>query len=140
MNKQNGLLGFYASFGFEEEQQETVKNYLWGDNGLKAKLNHISPINYGTDFDIILFQFYVNPIDYLKQNLKEIGNYRRKEKAIGVSIILDNDFFKLSEQGRKEFFKNSINNRIEQLGERVKKSKLDLDVPLLIDAIKRSEI
>jgi hypothetical protein len=92
---ENNLFGVYASFNMGEIEKESVKQLLWGTNGLKEILSEIKWMNYGKDFQIILFEFYVNPIPYERNNIKEIGNYSRKEKSIGLPIILDQDgFFK----------------------------------------------
>ncbi|CAN0597178.1 unnamed protein product, partial [Ectocarpus sp. 12 AP-2014] len=101
---ENNIIGVYASFGFGETKKELVKEYLWGEYGLKNKYYALKWQNYGNDVVLILFEFYVNPIPYLRGNLKEIGSYRRKEKAIGIPVIIDDEnFFKLDETGRLEF-------------------------------------
>ena len=94
---ENNLYGVYASFNIGEVEKEYVKQLLWGANGLKELLSEIKWFDYGRDIEIILFEFHVNPIPYELNNIKEIGNYRQKEKSIGIPIILDQDgFFKLN--------------------------------------------
>jgi hypothetical protein len=83
------IFGFYASFQSGETDQELVKKYLWGDNGLKEQLKSLKSQSYGQDFHLILFEVYVKPIPYLRDALKEMGNYRRKEKSIGIPVILE---------------------------------------------------
>lgn len=34
----DNLIGFYANFNFGDNDQEVVKDYLWGEHGLKNKL------------------------------------------------------------------------------------------------------
>ena len=63
--KEDNLIGFYASFNQADEDQELVKKYLWGDFGLKEKLKTLKWYNYGQDFHLILFEFYVKPIPCL---------------------------------------------------------------------------
>jgi hypothetical protein len=130
----DNIFGFYANFHSGETDQELVKQYLWGDLGLKEQLKTLKWQPYGQDFHLILFEFYVNPIPYLRDALKEIGSYRRKEKSVGIPVILDHEiFFKLIEVDRHKFFHTTILNRLELLKEKVKKNKLDLDIGKLIN-------
>ena len=70
--------------------------------------------------------------------LKEIENYRKKEKSIGVSIVVtDENFFNKSEEGRYNFLKDSILQKLGLLNESVKKKKLDTNMELLIDDVKK---
>jgi hypothetical protein len=129
----DNLLGFYASFNGPGKDQDEIKNYLWGKNGLKEKLLSIKWQDYGNDFHLILFQFHTNPIPYERENLRIIENYRRKEKAIGIPIIVDDDnFFNLKEIQRQLFFKQTMIERLGLLKEKVKRNKLDLDIDKLI--------
>ena len=128
----DNIFGFYASFQSGETDQELVKKYLWGDNGLKEKLKGLKWQEFGQDFHIILFEIYVKPIPYLRDALKEMGNYRRKEKSIGIPVILDQEnFFKLTEIDRHKFFHSTILKRLELLKEKVKANKLDLEIERL---------
>ena len=129
----DNLLGFYASFNGPGKDQDEIKNYLWGENGLKEKLLSLKWQDYGNDFRLILFQFHTNPIPYERENLRVIENYRRKEKSIGIPIIVDNEnFFKLDEIKRQDFFRTTIIDRLQLLKEKVKRNKLDLDIDKLI--------
>ena len=128
----NNIFGFYASFHSGETDQEQVKQYLWGDKGFKEQLKNLKWQEFGQDFHLILFEIYVKPIPYLRDALKEMGNYRRKEKSIGIPVILDQEnFFKLTEIDRLKFFHATILKRLELLKEKVKKNKLDLDIEKL---------
>ena len=133
-NHNDNLIGFYASFNMDDKEsnKEIVKSFLWGKNGLKEKLKTIKWNSYGQDFQLILFQFYVNPISQLRDNLKEIESYRRKEKAIGIPVVIDKkNFFKLNESKKWEFLNNTIIDKLDLLVEKVKRNKLDLNVGLL---------
>ena len=132
----NNIIGFYASFNFEEK--EIVKKYLWKENGLTEKLKSLEWKFYGEDFHLILFQVYVKPIPYTRANLREIENYRGKEKAIGIPIIIDEDnFFKLEEKGRQKFFQETIDMKLDLLKEKIRRNKLDLDIEKLKDDVRR---
>ncbi len=128
----DNIFGFYASFQSGETDQELVKQYLWGDTGLKEQLKSLKWQKFGQDFHLILFEIYVKPIPYLRDALKEMGNYRRKEKSIGIPVILDQEnFFGLTETDRHKFFHSTILKRLELLKEKVKRNKLDLDIEKL---------
>lgn len=127
----DNIFGFYASFMSGETEEELVKQYLWGEQGLKEQLKSLKWQDFGQDFHLILFEIYVNPIPYLRDALKEMGNYRRKEKSIGIPVILDQDFFKLNEIDRHKFFHTTILKRLELLKEKVKRNKLDLEIEKL---------
>ena len=128
----DNIFGFYASFQSGETDQELVKQYLWGDKVLKEQLKSLKWQAFGQDFHLILFEIYVNPIPYLRDALKEMGNYRRKEKSIGIPVILDHEnFFKLTEIERHKFFHSTILKRLELLKEKIKRNKLDLDIEKL---------
>lgn len=129
MTEQDSLLGFYGSFGFDDPNTEKVRSYLWGENGLDGKLKSIKPDTFGKDFDLILFQVYSNPVSELRDNLKEIESYRKKEKSIGISIVLDDtNFFHLDEQARQVFLVDVILEKLDRLKEVVARRRLDLDV------------
>lgn len=136
---QNNIIGFYASFNLNEPNKDFVKSYLWGSNGLKNKLAHLKWKNYGEDIETILFQIYVNPIQYERKNLREIESYRRKEKSIGIPIILDNDsFFKLTENEKQKFFTKIILKKLGLVELKVKQNKLNFDISQLIDDVNKS--
>ncbi|MGG5487116.1 hypothetical protein [Gaetbulibacter sp. PBL-D1] len=133
------IIGFFASFNAGETDQKIVKDYLWSDSGLKNKLAHLKWKNYGQGLQIILFQVYVKPIPYERRNLREIENYRPKEKSIGIPIILDNEnFFKLSETDRQQFFAESIVKKLGLVELKVKRNKLDFDILRLITDVKKA--
>ncbi|MCB0373400.1 MAG: hypothetical protein KDD31_10350 [Muricauda sp.] len=133
------IIGFFFFFNAGETDQDLVKDYLWSDSGLKNKLAHLKWKNYGQGLQIILFQVYVKPISYLRRNLREIENYRPKEKSIGIPIILDNEnFFKLTETERQQFFAESIVEKLGLVELKVKRNKLDFDITQLIADVKKS--
>jgi len=88
---------------------------------------------------MILFQVYTKPIPYERRNLREIENYRPKEKSIGIPIILDNDnFFKLPETERQQFFAETIVEKLGLAELKVKRNKLEFDISQLIADVKKS--
>ena len=114
------------------EQGAIFRSYIWGKEGIENILKKLKNETYGKDLMIILFQFLVNPLPIELQYLKEIEPYRKKEKAIGIPIIVtDENFFSKSEEGRYNFLKQSIMQKIDLLAEVVKKKKLDTKMDLL---------
>ncbi|NAW50096.1 hypothetical protein GNY06_01370 [Elizabethkingia argentiflava] len=144
MSNDNNIFGCYVSvtggnYTDTQEQKDLAieqgrlfRSYIWGDSGICDTLKKLNNENYGKDLKLALFQFYVNPIFFEIDNLPEIENYRKKEKSIGIPIIVnDNNFFSKSEESRIEFLKESILQKMDSLEEVVKKKKLDTDVELL---------
>lgn len=114
------------------EQGRLFRNYVWGENGICQIIKNLNQENYGKDLKLALFQFYVNPIPMMEKVLKEIENYRKNEKSIGIPIIVNEEnFFSKSEKGRYNFLKESILQKLDLLAEVVKKKKLDTKMELL---------
>lgn len=114
------------------EKGKLFRSYIWGEKGISDILKKLRNETYGNDLMIILFQFYVNPLPIELQNLKEIEPYRKREKAIGIPIIVtDENFFSKSEEGRYSFLKQSIIQKLDLLAEVIKQKKLDTNMDLL---------
>jgi len=144
MNDNNNILGCYVSVtqaypdadqqtkDLATEQGQLFRTYIWGEKGICDTLKKLHHEDYGKDLILALFQFYVNPIPIMEQNLKEIEAYRKKEKSIGIPIIVnDKNFFSQSEEGRYNFLKQSILQKLDLLAEVVKQKKLDTKIELL---------
>ena len=144
MNNDKNIFGCYVSYpslmyNATELQKENAKNqgdlfrqYIWGEKGICDTLKKLNNEDYGRDLKLALFQFYVNPIAYELDNLKEIEPYRKNEKSIGIPVIVtDANFFNKSEEGRYSFLKQSVLQKLDLLGEVVKKRKLDTKMDLL---------
>lgn len=119
----------------QEEKSKTgdlFRSYIWGEKGISNVLKKLKNKDYGNDMSIILFQFYINPIPHQLQHLKPIENYRKSEKSIGIPIIItDENFFSKSEEGRYNFLKRTILEKLDLLAEVTKKKKLDTKMDLL---------
>jgi hypothetical protein len=151
MEEKDKFLGCYVCYpsliyGANEKEKEFSRNqgdlfgtYIWGEKGISDTLKKLRNETYGQDLAIILFQFYLKPIPYLLQNLKEIENYRKSEKSIGIPIIVtDENFFRKPEEGRCSFLKQSILQKLEVLAEVIKKKRLDTKIELLKSDIIKS--
>src|SRR5580658_6997988 len=97
-------------------QGELFRSYIWGEKGICNFLKKLNHEDYGKDLKLVLFQFYVNPLPVQLQNLKEIENYRKKEKSIGIPIVINNEnFFNKSEEERHIFLRQSIFQKLTVL-------------------------
>jgi len=138
----SNILGCFVSSGgaYSTDDQKTKDiasertkeffKYIWGEKGISKILKTLKKEDYGKDLHLILFQFYVRPIPAMLQVIKEIGNYRPKEKSMGISIIItDENFFDKSEEERYAFLRESIFRTLDLTAK--KKRKLDTNFELL---------
>lgn len=122
----------------EQTKDEAIKkgdmfrSYIWGEAGLDRFLKKIQYSDYGQDLKRILFQFYVLPCDYERVHIRDIENYRKREKAIGISIIIESDFFQYSDAQRKCILVSSIISKTEELKEIIAKNRLDTNFEQLV--------
>ncbi|MDB5029334.1 hypothetical protein [Mucilaginibacter sp.] len=144
MEENSNILGcfvFGASVYFEDdqrtkdlaaEQSKLFSSYIFGEKGISDIIKKLKHEDYGKDIILILFKFYVKPIPYLLQNLKEIENYTKNEKSIGIPVIItEENFFYKSEEERYDYLKQSILQKLDILAEVIKKKKLDTSMELL---------
>jgi hypothetical protein len=111
------------------ERGKLFRTYIWGENGIATPLRKLNHEEYGEDLSTILLQFYLNQIPYELSSLREIENYRKKEKSIGIPIIINEDnFFSRTEDERRLFLTKTIFDKISLLEETVKKKKLDTNI------------
>ena len=139
-NEKNEIFGCFVSqptdsrwsqekLDFIMKQGEEFRGYIWGRRGIS---------NYGKDLELVLFQFYAKPIPELLTCLKEIEAYRKKERAIGIPIIInDENFFSKTERGRYDFLGEIILAKMNLLAEVVKRRKLDTNMSLLVSDLKK---
>lgn len=138
------ILAFFLSYPSlpidapEDVSEEAIKkgdefrSYIWGEKGIDVSLKSLSYVDYGKDLKRILFQFYIMPCDYERIHIKEIEQYRKKEKAIGIPIIVERSFFQFSETERRKFLVSSMLSKFNLLGNVVKNLKLDTNMTKLV--------
>ena len=140
MEVKDNIFGCFFKVGFDPGLSEhdftnlanVFRAYIWGEKGICDTLKKLRHADYGKDLRSALFQFYVKPTAAELQELKEIEPYRKREKAIGIPIIVnDENFFRKSEEGRYSFLKESILQKLDLLAEVVMQKKLDTDMDLL---------
>ncbi|MFZ0596116.1 MAG: hypothetical protein WAM46_03975 [Flavobacterium sp.] len=146
MKEINNIFGCFMKIGFDPNLSEhdfmdidkIFSPYLWGERGISNELKKLKYNDYGEDLLLALFHFNVKPTLIELQKLKSIGSYRKNEKSIGISIIInDENFFNKSELERYDFLKQSIFQKLDLLEEVVKKKKLDTSMNLLKTDLKR---
>jgi hypothetical protein len=136
--KASGILGCYLSQPPDDTNAEYFrKQFLWSENGFADKLRVLKSEKYGTDIELILIEFYINPDPDLKQHIEPITRYRPKEKSIAITIILeDNDFFKKPKKEWQPTIRQIVLERLNGLSARLRKSKkLDTDMQKLIEDV-----
>ena len=109
------ILAFFLSYpslpidASDEVSDEAIKRgdefrtYIWGEKGIDVLLKSLSYVDYGKDLKRILFQFYIMPCDYERIHIKEIEQYRKNEKAIGIPIIVNALFSSFQKQREENF-------------------------------------
>lgn len=145
MNSESAILGCFISGpsvkwdddqksqDIAKEQAAVFRSYIWGDKGISKTLKKLHHLDYGHDMRLILFQFYVNPIEYELQHLKDIESYRKKEKSIGIPIVVNvGNFFSKSEAERQLFLKKSIFEKLRLLESQIQKKRLDTNMVKLM--------
>ncbi|HRP03255.1 MAG TPA: hypothetical protein PLE30_11465 [Candidatus Kapabacteria bacterium] len=134
--KNKEILGCFVSSMMNDTNGDLFRNYIWGQKGIYTILKQLNQGNYGNDLIIILFQFYVNPLQEKRERLKEIESYRKNEKSIGIPIIIDNEnFFCKSEEEKYNFLLNTILSKLLLLKNVVIRRKLDTKIDNLIQDI-----
>jgi len=150
MNNNTNIFGCFASgpsIRYDEGQVakdiadikgEEFRSYIWGKKGICDSLKKLNHKDYGKDLVLILFQFNISPFQFELENLKEIEDYRKREKSIGIPIIINDDnFFKLSEKNRYIFLVMTILDKLDLLAAVVRKKKLDTKIELLKSDLKK---
>lgn len=146
MEVKNNILGCFIKIGFDPNLTEQDFNnldrestpYIFGEKGISKKLKKLNYRDYGEDLELALFKFYIKPTLLELQSIKEIESYRKKEKSIGIPIIVnDENFFSKTEEDRYDFLKESIFQKLELLTEVVKKKKLDTDIEKLEEDLRK---
>ena len=110
---------------------DEFRTYIWGEKGIDVLLKALPYTDYGKDLKRILFQFYIMPCDYERMHIKEIEQYRKREKAIGIPIVIERSFFQLSNAKRREFLISSMISKLNLLSCVVECKKLDTNMSKL---------
>ncbi|UOE40229.1 hypothetical protein MTP09_09920 [Chryseobacterium suipulveris] len=112
-----------------EKQGNEFQKLLWGENGLEERLSSVNTHNFEGNIDLVLFEFYLNPIDNLAIKIdKKPIDYRQNEKALGIRISITNDnFFNLKEDKIKLLLGLMI-EKVNLLNDFIKSKKIEFNV------------
>jgi hypothetical protein len=139
MSENTNIFGCFVSSNIGDGDGDLFRSYIWGDKGVCNTIKKLNHQNYGKDLVLILFQFYINPIPFALANIKSIESYRKKEKAIGLPIIVTKDnFFCKSEEDRHNFIKQAFFEKLELLSVIIIQKKLDTKIDLLKSDLQKS--
>ncbi|MBO7608098.1 MAG: sel1 repeat family protein [Paludibacteraceae bacterium] len=114
------------------------RTLIWGEDGeggIAQKLKDIPYEPYGNDLEFILLDFQVTPTAYVRDAIKDVDGYSKKEKSIGVNIIIEEDFFTLSQEEQFNHVKRAILSRLDMLKRTVTRRKLDTDIDKLTSTV-----
>lgn len=82
------------------------RSYIWGEKGIDNLFKKLKSQDYGNGLKLILLQFYINPHPIELDHIEEVESYRKNERSIGLSIIVNNqNFFNRTELERSQFLK-----------------------------------
>jgi len=136
----DNLFGVFFKVGFDPALKkddftrlaDVFRPYIWGENGISNVLKKLKREDYGNDLKLAILQFYIKPSPIELQKLKEIESYRKSEKSIGIPIVVtDDNFFSKSEEGRYNFLKQAILQKLDLLTEVIIRRKLDTKIEQL---------
>jgi hypothetical protein len=120
------------------EKGKLFRNYIFGENGINNIIKKIDSENYGNDIKLILFEFYINPLEQYFDYINKGINYRKKEKSIGIPVIItDETFFNKSEDKKLEYIKDIIFEELNILSEYIKNKKIDIKIGLIIKDLQK---
>ncbi len=129
--------------GSEDEQEEAKKrgclfrNIVWGVNGIEECLKPILAENYGTDLELILLQYYILPHELTRPHIREVECFRPKEKSIGLSIIIELDFFDWDEAQQRKWLKEMVVQRLNDLAIRIKRKRHNMAMDRVIEDVNK---
>jgi len=115
-----------------DKQGVLFRSYIWGEKGIDNLFKKLKSQDYGNVLKLILFQFYINPHPIELDHIEEVESYRKNERSIGLSIIVNNqNFFNRTELERYQFLEKTILSRLDSLKNIVIQKKLDTKMELL---------
>lgn len=126
------IIGYFLSGNMDDDSIHVFRKYIYGENGIKNKTDTLLSEDLFKELNLILFKFYINPIEYYLKNLEQVS-FSKKEKAIDYSIIINQEnFFEKTEKERKEFIQNEILKGLHVMGEILKQKNILVNLDVLI--------
>lgn len=115
-----------------QEQGKIFRNYIWSEKGIDSSIKTLNRFCYGNDLELILFQFYLNPVSLQIKELEDIAIYKKRERSIKIAIIINNaNFFSRDEKQRQDFIRSAMIRKMDLLEDIVIKKKLDTKIDQL---------
>ena len=136
----DNIVGFFLKIGFDPQLEsqdfqdidDEFSPYIWGEKGIDRQLKILKYQDYGQDLKLILFQLTVKPTELEIRAYKEIENYRNKERAIGIPILVTiENFFCKNEERRVDYLRQVIIEKMDILERTIQKKKLDTNITQL---------
>lgn len=116
-----------------EQRNGIIHNYT---RAINKQFDTISNDKFeSNDLRFILVSLYVNPPESLAPHIKDIEKYDSGDRSIGMSIIINNDFFNKEESERLKYLRDMILNRLNQLSLSIAKKRFDIDMSQLINDV-----
>jgi hypothetical protein len=145
----DSIFGYYVSYehryDFTSEEEEkynakskTVNDIVWGEAGIKKKTADILTRDYGTDIDLILFEIYVTPNDDVIDLLSRVHKYKKKEKAFGLPIIVNEVEFRLAKGRLQKLLENKLLEELDKIQPYIKQKAMKIDVEKLTNDLRQS--
>jgi hypothetical protein len=119
------------------EKGRLFRKYIWNENGINNILKGFDCKNYGNDVEMILFEFYINPIMEQFKYIAKGFTFKKKQKAIGIPIVItDDNFFNKPENIKIQIIKETIVEKMILLFEYIKNKKINIQLDILINELK----
>jgi hypothetical protein len=115
-----------------------VNDIVWGEAGIKKKTADILTRDYGTDIDLILFEIYVTPNDDVIDLLSRVHKYKKKEKAFGLPIIVNEVEFRLAKGRLQKLLENKLLEELDKIQPYIKQKAMKIDVEKLTNDLRQS--
>ena len=128
--------GFGSLEGSTMQQGNAFRGALMGDGGIARQMSVFLHRDYGVDLRSIEFQFHILPDSYERNSIHTITPYAKSLRQICVSIIVEEEFFAMSEPKRVAWIKQKLLWVMPLVEEEVKKRRLDTQIDRLSDEVK----
>jgi hypothetical protein len=132
----SNIIGTTGIIGIDITQEQGKKLIDYFDSIIRLEeIYNLDYAKYGKDLEMILFYQYIYPYPELKSNIKSIPSYSKKEKSIGINIIIEDIFVGLSEAEKVKYVLHELLGGLNKASDIIRIKKLDTKIDLLIQDI-----